>query len=222
MGLHLLYGGTFDPLHAGHLAVARAALARTGAGRLDFLPAADPPHRAAPGAGFADRQAMIAAALAELGSSDAAVMGVDAREGRRAGPSYSVDTLREWRAEHGETAPLGFVLGADAFLGLPGWHAWQAMFDLAHLVVAPRPGCGLGELSAPLMAACEGRWANDPHALHATSAGRVFVLDLPLRQESATAVRRALAGAEAGDAALPAAVAALIKARGLYRGRRAD
>ena len=225
--LHLLYGGTFDPVHHGHLATARAALAATAATGLDFVPAADPPHRASPGAALAERVALLEAALTSEPPPVAGGWGLDLRESRRVGPSYTVDTLRDWRHQYGSARPLGFLLGADAFLGLPGWREWTALFDLAHLVVARRSGSALEPSSdgaavtgllGPLHAATAGRWVTRPDALHASPAGRVFLLDLPLQPESATAVRRALAEGRAPQD-LPAAVAARIAARGLYRDR---
>lgn len=219
VALRLLYGGTFDPVHLGHLAVARAALAHTGAARLDFVPAADPPHRPPPGAAFDLRVALLQAALATEPPPAAGAWGIDVREGQRGGPSFTVDTLREWRAEHGAEAPLGFVLGADAFLGLPGWREWARLFELAHLVVARRPGAALEgpeALPGPLARAAEGRWAGSPAELCGVPAGRILRLDLPLRPETATAVRRDLAAGRAAEG-LPAAVAALVQARGLYR-----
>ncbi len=215
--LHLLYGGTFDPVHHGHLAVARAALEASGAEGLDFLPAADPPHRAAPGAGFADRVAMIDAALASEPRPSRGRWSVDPSEGQRPGPSFTVDTLQAWRARHPAGACLGFVLGADAFRGLPSWHAWRSLFGLAHLLVAGRPGSALDDLPVPLADAVSGRWTSDPLDLRRAPAGRLFALELPLRPESATAVRRALAHARPMEG-LPKAVAALIEARGLYGG----
>ena len=228
MSLHLLYGGTFDPIHLGHLAVAHAALATSCATHLDFVPAADPPHRAPPGAGFDDRADLVELALAAEPPPLAGTWAIDRREGQRAGPSFTVDTLREWRAEHGAVAPLGFVMGADAFLGLEGWREWGALFDLAHLLVARRPGVALDALPDNLASACDTRWAIDAAELRDSPAGRVFIVDLPLRDESATAVRRALGQGDhgAGDASpdhrprapgLPAAVAERIAARGLYR-----
>lgn len=216
--LHLLYGGTFDPVHLGHLAVARAALATTGAAHLDFLPAADPPHRGPPGAAFADRLDLLRAALAGEPPPAVGTWAIDAREGARQGPSYTVHTLRDWRQEHGEARPLGFVLGADAFLGLTGWHEWPALFGLAHLLVARRPGSAIDGLPPGLRAALHGRWATDPAEFHAAPAGRVAVLDLPLQPESATAVREAVAGRRP-PFGLPAGAAAVIAARGLYRDR---
>jgi len=214
--LHLLYGGTFDPVHLGHLAVARAALATTGAAHLDFVPAADPPHRGPPGAGFADRVDLLKTALAHEPPPALGTWGIDDREGARQGPSYTVDTLRDWRKQHGLDRPLGFVLGADAFLGLAGWREWPALFDLAHLLVAKRPGSALDGVPDALRAALEGRWATAPADFHTVPGGRIAVLDLPLQPESATAVREAVAGRRA-PFGLPAGVAGVIAARGLYR-----
>ncbi|MCZ8317999.1 MAG: nicotinate-nucleotide adenylyltransferase [Lysobacteraceae bacterium] len=219
-GLHLLYGGTFDPIHLGHLAVARAALAATGAPSLAFLPAADPPHRAAPGASFAERLALIEVALAGEAGPASGRWAIDDREGRRDGRSYTVDTLREWRREHGPDRPLAFVLGADAFLGLPTWHAWTALFDLAHLVVARRPGSPALPLDdgGTLARATAHRWVGDARELRDHVAGRLMRVDLPARPESATAIRGALAAGRPAQG-LPPAVAARIAARGLYAER---
>lgn len=211
MALHLLYGGTFDPPHLGHLAVARAALAATGACRLDLLPCADPAHRQPPGASAAERALLVRAAIA--GESG---LGIDLRELHRPGPSYTVDSLRQWRAEHGDTAPLGFVLGADAFLALPAWKDWQELPTLAHLVVAVRPGLALDELPPALARRLEGARCLDPALLHRAAAGSWFPLDLPLRQESSTALRAALAAGDRHPAGLPETVARAIAGLGLY------
>ena len=212
MALALHYGGTFDPVHAGHLAVARAARESLGAD-VAFLPAADPPHRTAPGASAAQRAHMI-----ELAIGDEPGFSVDRRELQRPGPSWTVDTLRELRDERGPQAPLAWLLGADAFRGLPSWHHWQALFDLAHFVVAVRPGHGLAALPPPLEAACAGRWRTGAQALAASPAGGLLRLDMDLHPASATELRRRLrAGEPPGDWLAPP-VAAFIRHQGLYRG----
>lgn len=211
--LTLLYGGTFDPVHHGHLAVARAARDALGA-RVRLVPAADPPHRAPPGASAAQRAAMLDLAIAgEPG------LCVDRRELGRAGPSYTFDTLAELRRELGPTAPLAWLVGADSFRGLPGWHRWRELFDLAHWVVAVRPGHDLAALDEPLASACAGRWAREAGALAAAPAGRVFVVEMPLRPESASELRRRIAAGEDWAAMLPAAVAGYVRAEGLYGAR---
>ncbi len=211
MSLRILYGGTFDPVHAGHLAVARAARDTFGV-PVHLLPAADPPHRGAPGASARDRADLLALALAgEPG------LAVDERELHRPGPSWTVDTLRELRAEAGPETPLAWLLGADAFRGLPSWHEWPALAGMAHFIVAVRPGHETENLPAALEAACTGRWADSPLALAAAPAGRLFRLRLPPHPASATELRRRLAAGEATGDWLAPAVADEIARRGLYR-----
>lgn len=210
--LQLFYGGTFDPVHNGHLAIARAArdeLATT----VRLMPAADPPHRAPPGASAAQRARMLDLAVAgERG------LIVDRRELGRQGPSYSIDSLRELRAENGPGQPLALLLGADSFIGLPTWHEWRALFRYAHFVVAPRPGSPLdGELPQALAEEVKGRWA-DATQLLAAPAGRVLVLDQPLQTESASEVRRQIAAGGPWRQWVPPAVAGFILAKALYSG----
>jgi len=212
MALTLRYGGTFDPVHTGHLAVARAARDALGTD-VAFLPAADPPHRAAPGASAPQRAHMLALAIAnEPGFS------VDRREFHRTGPSYTVDTLAELRAELGPQAPLAWLVGADAFRGLPSWHRWQALFELAHFVVAVRPGHGLDALPEALAEACAGRWCAGPAELLQSPAGGLLRLQMPLHPASATELRRRLRAGEPHGGWLAAPVADFIHREGLYRG----
>lgn len=211
MTLRLLYGGTFDPVHAGHLAVARAARDTLGAD-VCLVPAAVPPHRGPTAASARDR-----ADLLELAVAGEPGLAVDTRELRRQGPSYTVDTLREVRAGSGPGAPLAWLVGADAFRGLASWHDWRALFDLAHFVIAVRPGHGLDNLPEALSGACAGRWVPGPAALSENAAGRLFILDLPPHPAASSELRRRLAtGQDPGDW-LPPAVAAEIARRGLYR-----
>nr|WP_245228143.1 nicotinate-nucleotide adenylyltransferase [Xanthomonas bromi] len=217
--LHLYYGGTFDPIHLGHLAIACAACDELGA-RVHLVPAADPPHRPAPGATAAQRAQMLQLALA-----DDPGLQLDTRELQRAAhsdaPSYTVDTLRELRAELGPAKPIAWLLGADAFVGLDHWHAWEALFGLAHFVVAARPGTPLELADAPqLAAAAQGRWVSSADDLLAAPAGRLYLLHQPLRGESASAVRSRIASDAAWQALVPPPVAELIQREGLYRSAR--
>lgn len=209
--LNLFYGGTFDPVHNGHLAIARAArdeLATT----VRLMPAADPPHRAPPGADAAQRARMLELAIAgEPG------LVVDRRELDRDGRSYSIDTLRELRAAMGPDAPIALLIGADSFIGLPSWREWRALFDFTHFVVAPRSGNPLdGQLPQELAAMAGGRWTESPEVLESTPAGRLFLLDQPFRPESASEVRRRIANGQAWLDLVPAAVAGFILGQGLY------
>ncbi|AKC85932.1 nicotinate-nucleotide adenylyltransferase [Pseudoxanthomonas suwonensis] len=211
--LTIWYGGTFDPVHHGHLAIARAA-AEAFAVPVTLAPAADPPHRDAPGADAQQRAHML-----DLAVAGDPRLRVDRRELRRAGPSWTVDTLHELRAELGEAAPLALLVGADSFRSLPTWKHWRRLPQLAHFIVAARDGSGdLADLPPELAAEAGGRWTPDPADLAAAPAGRFHALRQPLRGESATTVRRAIA---AGDpdwrSQVPPAVADWIDARRLYR-----
>ncbi|MDR7193140.1 nicotinate-nucleotide adenylyltransferase [Luteimonas terrae] len=211
MALHLVYGGTFDPIHFGHLAIACAARDALDC-TVRLMPAGDPPHRAPPGADGATRAAMVALAIEGVQG-----LVLDHRELERQGRSYTVDTLAELRDELGPSKPLAWLVGADSLLGLPGWHRWRDLFALAHLVVAERPGSALdAQLLAGLADALQDRWTRQAADLQSQPAGRVLRLHQPLSHVSATAVRaRLAAGASTADC-LPPRVAAFIHEKGLY------
>lgn len=211
-GLIVLYGGTFDPVHNGHLAIATAAAQALGC-EVRLMPAADPPHRPPPGASATQRAHML-----DLAVEGVPGLCVDRRELERDGPSYTVQTLRELRSAEPER-PVALLLGADAFLGLPGWREWRALFGLAHFVVADRPGQTLrpGTLPGALAAEADGRWSADPSDLAATPAGRVLALRQPLHDVSATDLRARIASGRPWRHLVPDAVASCILSRGLYR-----
>lgn len=212
--LTVFYGGTFDPVHDGHLAIARAARDALDT-TIRMMPAADPPHRAPPGADAAQRAAML-----DLAVDGEEGLCVDRRELRRGGRSYSIDTLRGLRDEYGPGAPLALLVGADSFAGLPEWHQWRALFAHAHFVVAERPGSPLdGALPAPLAGEATGRWCDSPQALLQSPAGRIWRLRQPLRHESATDIRHRIATGQPWRDCVPQAVAAYIERGGLYLNR---
>src|ERR1700756_767987 len=128
------FGGTFDPIHCGHLRTAFELWRELGLAEVRFLPTGSPPHRAQLYASAELRLKMVEAA----GADQPGVV-VDDREGRRSGGSYSVDTLTELRCEYPHRS-LCLLLGMDAFLGLPNWHRWRELLTLAHIIVAHRPG----------------------------------------------------------------------------------
>lgn len=209
----LWYGGTFDPVHRGHLAIAGAAADLFGE-PVTLAPAADPPHRAPPGANARHRACML-----DLAVAGDPRLRVDRRELHRDGPSWTVDTLRELRALHGADAPLALLLGADSFRSLPQWHEWEQLLQLAHLVVASRGDEPVDRGLAPELArAAHGRWCTAPADLSGAAGGRILALRQPLRSESATAVRAAIAAADpAWRGLVPPAVAGYIERHRLYR-----
>ncbi len=133
-----ILGGTFDPVHYGHLRLADDVRTALALPEVRLVPAGKPPHRVAPQASARDRIAML-----ELGVREFPGLVVDAREINRGGKSYTVDTLGELRGEMPHT-PLALLIGADAFRGLSSWHRWKDLFVLAHLIVVPRPGIATG------------------------------------------------------------------------------
>lgn len=211
MSLRVVYGGTFDPIHHGHLALACHVRDRLDA-EIVWLPSARPPHRARPGASDAQRVAMLHLAL-----HDQARMRVDDRECRRLGPSFSVDTLRELRQEWGEDAPIAWMIGADAFAGLASWREWWSLLDLAHWVVMSRPGHDLHALPEELQAACAPRWTEQPQDLRHRPAGCLLRIEGLEFLHSASAVRAAVAADQDIRDLVPASVADYIQRQGLYR-----
>lgn len=211
-GLRVQYGGSFDPVHNGHLAVAAAARDALAA-QVYLMPAADPPHKPPTRAGAAERIALL-----QLAVADNTGLHLDPRELERPGPSWTIDTLHELRGELGAETPLALLLGADSFLGLPGWKCWRELPGLAHFIIAERPGQSLdGPLPPELAGLAAGRWLRDPGALHALPAGRLYRLRLPLRPESSSGLRQRIASGDPDWSDwVPPAVAARIRRHGLY------
>jgi nicotinate-nucleotide adenylyltransferase len=181
-----ILGGTFDPVHNGHLRVAWEAGEALDA-EVRLMPANVPPHRSPPIASAAQRVKLLRAALAGQ-----ARLQLDERELRRDAPSYTVETLREMRVEFGLVRPLILLLGADAFAGLPSWREWRALFGLAHIAVLTRPEHGL-DVPEELHAEIAPRRAASMRDLHESAAGKVFGLPVTPLEISASAVRALLA-----------------------------
>lgn len=219
--LRVFYGGTFDPVHNGHLAIACAARDTLDVD-IAFLPAADPPHRLEPGASAVDRVAMLQLAIADLPAAGLSAMRLDLREieqhahdsSRR---SWSVDTMRALRIELGADAPIAWLLGADSFIDLPHWKCWRELFALTHFVVAERMGSALDEsLPAELAQMLRGRWIDDAASLLRAPAGCVLRLHQPLQTHSATDLRQRISAGLPWRHLLPAAVADYIVSNHLY------
>lgn len=191
-----IFGGTFDPIHLGHLSVAWEASELLDA-EVRLMPASIPPHRSSPTASAEQRVEMLRAAL--RGQSR---LSLDTRELDRSGPSYTIDTLREFRQEFG-ARPLVLLLGADAFAGLRSWYRWRELFDVTHIGVLNRPGvdaCIPGELER----AVAPRRTDDPGVIGVQPAGRVIELAVTPLEISATRIRELLAAGRDPRYLLPA------------------
>ncbi|APX92815.1 nicotinate-nicotinamide nucleotide adenylyltransferase [Halomonas sp. 1513] len=210
-----MLGGTFDPVHLGHLRSAVELAESLGLDRVHMIPAQQPPLRGAPGLSGHQRLALL-----RLGIGDTPRLVADDREIRRDGPSYSADTLASLRAEYGDEARLVMALGHDAFLKLADWHQPERLFELAHLVVIERPD-HRQPLAEALRELIAGREVDDPATLFAAPAGRLLRLSLPSRMAiSATEVRQRLRHGASVRYLLPEAVEREIMALGLYRHER--
>ena len=164
-----ILGGTFDPVHYGHLRLAADVKTAFSLSEVRLIPAGIPPHRTSPIAPAEHRLAMTT-----LGCAEFAGLTADPREIARAGPSYSVTTLEELHSEQ-PALPLAVLIGADAFAGLAQWWHWERLFSLAHLVVVERPGAAPTDagLPAPLQVHWERRLTTDTARLERTLAGSI-------------------------------------------------
>jgi len=210
--LQALFGGTFDPIHFGHLRPVEVLAQQTGLQRVTLLPNNVPPHRPQPEASAAQRVDMLRCAIAGLPLFD-----IDTRELARDTPSWTVTTLEAWRAERGAAQPLGFIIGQDSLLSLASWHRWQDLLSLCHLLVCQRPGYAT-RFEAPEMQ----QWLNehlagDIRQLHQQPAGYIWLADTPLYNISATEIRRRRHQNLPCDDLLPPAVIDYIDREGLYR-----
>ena len=181
-----IFGGTFDPIHIGHLRAAWEASEALDA-EVRIVPAKIPPHRPQPIASATERAAMLRAALAGQQR-----LQLDLRELEREGPSYTFDTLTSLRAEIGAERPLVLLIGADAFAGLSEWHRWRELFELAHMCVLTRPA-QIPAMPEALAAEVAARKAESLAGLRAAAAGKVLDMVVSALGISATRIRALLA-----------------------------
>ena len=214
-----ILGGSFDPVHTAHLALADALATALALDEVRFLPAARPWQKDGLMATGDQRVAMLAAALAAHRPAHGRYV-VDDRELVRGGATYTVDTLAQLRHELGEDASQVFLFGADQLVHLDTWRDWWRLWDFAHLAAATRPGFDVSRLPAAVAAAWAGR-SGDAAALRAAPSGRSFLLEGLAMDVSATDIRASIARHDEADTALvglvPAAVLDYIRANHLYR-----
>jgi nicotinate-nucleotide adenylyltransferase len=181
-----IFGGTFDPIHYAHLRTAFELQQSLRLKEIRFLPAGNPPHRDRPFANAELRLTMVQQAVAGQPG-----FVVDDREVRKAGPSFTVETLGELRHEYPDRS-LCLIVGMDAFLSLPKWHQWRELLTLAHLVVAHRPGWRAPEMG-PLGELLVDRGTHRINDLHETRAGSIYIHAVTQLEISSTEVRQLIA-----------------------------
>ena len=209
-----LFGGTFDPVHYGHLRLAEESMTHLGLGGVRWIPAGQPPHRGTPQVTAAQRLEMVRRSTAGNGH-----FSVDPAEVLADAPSYTVHTLTRLRAELGPAQPLVLLVGADAFAGLPSWHRWQDLLDLTHVAVSHRPGFPIEphSLPAPLAEAFRQRRLDDVGGLRTAPGGRVVTFAMTQLAISATQIRKLLANGLSARYLLPDDVLDYIQTHSLYR-----
>ncbi|MBZ0104773.1 MAG: nicotinate-nucleotide adenylyltransferase [Sulfuricella denitrificans] len=208
-----ILGGTFDPVHFGHLRLAEELVQQLALSEVRFIPAANPWHRKKPAATAMQRMEMIRLAIAGN-----ARFVLDEREIRKNSPGYTVETLQELRQERGSRQPVCLLLGADAFLGLPSWHRWRELFELAHVVVAHRPGFSLlqEQMDDLLREELEQRISTNPPSLQSSPGGRIMTSPITPLAISATAIRAGIKVGRSPRYLLPQSVLDYIRAQELY------
>lgn len=205
-----ILGGTFDPVHIGHLRGALEVAEMFVLDEVRLVPNFRPPHRDAPSRSAQHRLAMV-----RLGVVDLPSLVVDARELERDKPSYTIDTLESLRSELAVDDQLFLILGWDAFCGLPGWHRWGELLDHCHLLVMQRPDAD-SEAPEALRDLLAARSVSDPQAMTGKGGNIAFAWQAPLGV-SATRIRQFLASGRSVRFLVPDAVLAYINAHGLYR-----
>jgi nicotinate-nucleotide adenylyltransferase len=204
-----LLGGTFDPVHYGHLRVADEARQKLNLKALYLLPAGDPPHRQTPSATVPQRLEMLHLAQREFPQLE-----IDDRETRRSGPSYMVDTLQELRTEFPQR-PLLLLVGQDAANHLHGWSRWQKLFALCHMVILTRPGAK-AEYRQDIAKQIQQRSVTDLQVMLRSQAGNVYELEVESIDISATIIKSIIRLGRSPERMLPAAVLEYINANRLY------
>jgi nicotinate-nucleotide adenylyltransferase len=209
-----LLGGTFNPIHFGHLRMAQELADALNFNEVRFIPSANPPHRTTPEVSAQHRAAMV-----QLAISDNPLFTVDTRELERTGASYMIDTLISLRNELGENNTLCLIMGSDAFVKLDTWHHWQKLLDYCHIILVQRPNIAPDQpkLSAALTALLHDHYTENVDDLVHKSAGYIHMQKITPLDVSATKIREMIATNDEVKYLLPDNVLAYIKQHRLYK-----
>lgn len=212
--LTALFGGTFDPIHYGHLLPAIALVEEVKLSQVSLLPNHIPPHKAQPEATTYQRIEML-----KLAIEDYPMLSIDMREmnqSRLDHPSYTIETLQTWRLENGNQAGLAFILGQDSLLSLPTWHNWQTLLNYCHLLICRRPGYAQIIDNQQLNEWVEQHQTKNIDDLHTHSHGFIYFANTPLENISATEIREKISSGKSCESLLPPKVWQYIQREHLY------
>ncbi|NRN28891.1 nicotinate-nucleotide adenylyltransferase [Photorhabdus heterorhabditis] len=210
--IQALFGGTFDPIHYGHLHPIETLAHQIGLKRVILLPNHVPPHRPQPEATAQQRLTMV-----RLATQDHPLFTIDTRELERTTPSYTIDTLESFRQELGERQSLAFIIGLDSLLSLHTWHRWPELLNICHLLVCARPGYQTQLSIAEMQQWLTQHQIYDPALLNSKPNGYIYLADTPLLRISATDIRQRLQQGLNCDDLLPPLVQKYIDSQELYR-----
>ncbi|MEE8320899.1 MAG: nicotinate-nucleotide adenylyltransferase [Gammaproteobacteria bacterium] len=206
-----LLGGTFDPVHFGHLRLAAEVIQRLDLEELRFVPLHVPPHREAPRATAEQRYTMLQMAI-----TDVDCLRVDNRELHREGVSYTIDTVKSLRKETGNT-PLCLLLGMDAFKSIDTWHRWEELLTYVHIIIADRPGTTLPTGVKTIKELVDEYSVDDYTLLHQAQAGKILYIPVPMLDISSTHIRQQISNQNNVRFLLPDAVLDYIHTNHLYQ-----
>lgn len=212
--LTALFGGTFDPIHYGHLLPAVALVEEVKLSQVSLLPNHIPPHKTQPEASTYQRIEMLKLAIA-----DYPMLSIDMREmnqSRLDRPSYTIETLQAWRMENGDQPGLAFILGQDSLLSLPTWNNWQTLLNYCHLLICRRPGYAENSDNPQLKDWIERHQTKNIDDLHTHPNGFIYFANTPLENISATEIREKISNGKSCETLLPPKVWQYIQAEHLY------
>jgi nicotinate-nucleotide adenylyltransferase len=209
-----ILGGTFNPIHFGHLRMAQELADTLNLDSVRFIPAANPPHKDAPNISAEQRAAMVKLAIA---NNDSFIF--DDRELHRAGASYTLDTLLSLREELGEKTSITLFMGSDAFTKFDTWHRWQEIISLCHIALVQRPQLRGHEhqLSKTLETFLHNHYSENSDDLHLHASGFVTMRQITALDISSTAIRHALQHGDSVRYLMPDNVIEYIQQHKLYR-----
>ena len=207
-----ILGGTFNPIHLGHLRLAEELSMALNLDEVRFIPSANPPHKSAPSVSAKDRAHMVALAI-----EDNPKFQLDTQELARNGASYTIDTLKNLREDLGADTSLCLIIGSDAFVKLDTWHEWQALITYCHIVLVQRPQPNLSALNATLETFLSDHYTDNNHDLLNNAAGFISMQAITALDISSTSIRNDLYTRKSARYLVPEGVLNYITQHQLYR-----